>query len=299
MNPKVSIIIVNYNSQQTIGRCIDSVYKYVSGIKYEIIVVDNASAPASVRFIKKNYPDVILLENSENKGFGTANNRGTKHASGDYLFFLNPDTVLLNNAVLGFYNFLEKEKPEAVSCGGNLVKQDGSPTVAYGNFPTVFQEWSLMGFHRFYQKHYDEHLRIGKTCSNLTIPQKVPFIVGADIFIKKDIFWKIGGFDENFFLYYEETDLFYRLHRKGYHSYILPQVKIIHLEGPSLLKNGKLNLEKWAFWEESKYYYFRKNRGLFAMLFVKKLQIFSLILHRFFGAKAYPLRKALKITWNA
>jgi len=109
----------------------------------------------------------------------------------------------------------------------------------------------------------------------------------------------VGGFDENFFIYYEETDLFYRLSRKGYLSYILPQVKIIHLEGPSLLKNGQLNLEKWTIWEKSKYYYFRKNKGRLAALFVKGLQLFSLILHRFFGAKAYPLRKTLKITWKA
>lgn len=299
MKSKVSIIIVNYNSEQTIGRCIDALYSHVSGIAYEIIVVDNASAPASVRFIKENYPDVKLLENRENKGFGAANNLGARHASGDYLFCLNPDALLLDNAVLLFYRFLEEEKPDAACCGGNLVKETGEPTTAYGNFPSVFQEWSDMGFRRFYPKYYDKHLRLGKTCRRMTTPERVPYIIGADIFIRKDIFQELGGFDENFFLYYEETDLCYRLSRKGYHSYILPQVKIIHLEGPAMLKNGELNYGKWTFWEKSKYYYFRKNKGRFAAWIVKGIQLFSLLLHRFFGAKAYQLRKAVKITWKA
>jgi len=299
LKTQVSIIIVNYNSEQTIGSCIDALYSHVSGIAYEIIVVDNASAPASVRFIKENYPDVKLLENGENKGFGAANNMGARHASGYYLFCLNPDAILLDNAVLRFYQFLEEEKSDVVCCGGNLVKETGEPTTSYGNFPTVFQEWSDMGFRRFYPKYYDKYLGLSKTCRRMTTPERVSYITGADIFIRKDIFMELGGFDENFFLYYEETDLFYRLSRKGYHSYILPQVKIIHLEGPSMLKNGKLNYEKWAFWEKSKYYYFRKNKSWFVAWIVKGMQLFSLLLHRLFGARAYQLRKAMKITRKA
>jgi GT2 family glycosyltransferase len=140
---KVSIIIVNFNSQKTIGRCIDALYSHVSGIAHEIIVVDNASSPESVRFIKENYPHIRLIVNAENKGFGTANNMGVRHASGDYLFFLNPDAILLDNAVLRFYRFFEEEKPEAASCGGNLVKENGESTTAYGNFFLYYEETNL------------------------------------------------------------------------------------------------------------------------------------------------------------
>ena len=299
MEIKVSIIIVNYNSQQVIGRCIDAVYKQVADISYEIIVVDNASSSESVHFLKKNYPQVKLIENTENKGFGAANNFGVAQASGDYLFFLNPDTILLGNAVLRFYRFLEEAPPEVVSCGGNLIKENGEPATSYGNFPSLFQEWSHMGFRRFYPKYYDRYLRFGKTCDGKTKPFQVPYITGADIFIRKDVFGETGGFDEKFFLYYEETDLYYRLHRAGYTTWILPDVKIIHLEGAGMLKNGELNYEKWAVWEKSKYYYFRKHNGPFISLLVKGLQLFSLILHRLFGAKAYRLRKAFPITWKA
>ena len=299
MNSEVSIIIVNYNSHPTIGSCIDAVYHHVSGIAYEIIVVDNASAPDSVRFIKENYPHVKLIVNNENKGFGAANNIGVQQAAGKYLFFLNPDAILLDNAVLRFYRFLEEERPDAASCGGSLIKENGELTTSYGNFPSLLQEWSDTGFRRFYPNYYDKHLRLGRTSGIAVKPFIVPFITGADIFIRKNIFQKLGGFDENFFLYYEETDLYYRLQQAGYVSYIIPDVKIIHLEGPSMLKDGELNYQKWAFWEKSKYYYFRKNKGLFAAGMAKGMQIFSLILHRLFGAKAYKLRKALKITREA
>ncbi len=299
MTPKISIIIVNYNSHPVIGRCIDSVYQFVPEPSYEIIVVDNASAPESVRFIKENYPRVKCIENLENKGFGAANNLGVQQAMGKYLFFLNPDTILTDNAVIRFYDFLEKASPEVVSCGGNLIHKDGSPATSYGNFPSLLQEWSDIGFRRFYPRYYENNLKLGKTCTKETKPFRVPYITGADIFIRKEAFQKAGGFDERFFLYYEETDLFYRLGRMGYESYILPDVKIIHLEGPSMLKEGELNYEKWAFWEKSKYYYFRKNKGRFAASIAKGMQIFSLLLHRLFGAKAYTLRKALRITRKA
>ncbi len=299
MNPKVSIIIVNYNSEEVIGRCIESIIYHVSAVSYEIIVVDNASSDDSVHFIKKNFPQVRLILNSRNEGFGAANNRGAQQAKGKYLFFLNPDTLLLDNAVLCFYHFLEKEQPDAGAVGGNLVKENGIPTTSFGNFPSFLQEWSDVGFRRFYPEYYDKNLRIGKACPASGKPVKVPYITGADIFIRKEVFQEVEGFDEQFFLYYEETDLFYRLHRRGYTAYLLPEVKIVHLEGPALLKDGRFNYEKWAFWEKSKYYYFRKNHGKWVAGLVKANQLFSLVLHRLFGEKVYRLKETLKITWNA
>lgn len=298
LNPKVSIIIVNYNSEQFLFACLNSLFTKVQNIAYEVIVVDNASLPKSVQFIRHNYPDVQLIINNKNLGFAAANNRGAKEAKGEYLFFLNPDTVLLDNAVLRFYQFLE-EQPNISACGGNLVLADGTPTVSYGNFPSLLQEFGGMGFRRFFNRYYERHLSLGKKAEDLSEPTNVSYIVGADIFIRKKDFYEISGFDENFFLYYEETDLFYRLHKKGFVSYILPEVKIIHLEGPALISDNKLNLEKWDFWERSKYHYFRKNKGLGVSLLVKKMGLVSLIFHYFFGQMKYPLKKSFGITWKA
>jgi len=299
LHPKVSIIIVNYNSHPTIGRCLDAIHQYVSGVTCEIIVVDNASSAESVRFIRENYPDARLIINNENKGFGAANNIGASQASGDYLFFLNPDAILLDNAVLRFYRFLEEEMPAAAGCGGNLIKEDKGPVTSYGNFPSLLQEMGYIGFYRFFPGYYEEKLRLGKTCKNEKEPFQVPFITGADIFIRKKVFQELGGFDEKFFLYYEETDLFYRLQKAGYVSYILPDVKIIHLEGTSLLKKGTFNDNTWAIWEKSRYYYFRKHKGWIVAGLVKFLQLLSFVLQWIFGNRTFRLGKVLKITWKA
>ena len=299
MSTEVSVIIVNYNSEQVLVPCIESVKDNASKVQYEIIVVDNASDTRSVQFLRQKFPDVKFIINKKNLGFGAANNKGAEAAQGSYLFFLNPDTLLLDNALLRFYHFLEKEKPEAVSCGGNLVTPDGAATTSYGNFPSVLQEIGDMGFRRFFPAYYNKHLKIGKTVKRLSSPVRVPYIVGADIFVKKKAFLEVGGFDEAFFLFYEETDLFSRFHKKGYISYILPEVKIVHLEGPPLMSNGKLNPEKWAIWEKSKYYYFKKHQGSLIAIFVKILQVISLVFHSFFGRTKYPLGKTLRITWRA
>lgn len=299
MSIEISIIIVNYNSEKVLVPCIESVVDHVSEVHYEIIVVDNASEPDSVQLLRQRYPDVKFIINKKNLGFGAANNKGAEAAAGDYLFFLNPDTLLLDNALLGFYRFLERQKPAVVSCGGNLVTPKGAATTSYGNFPSLLQEFGDMGFRRFFMGYYNRHLKIGKTVKGLLHPIRVPYVVGADIFVRKKAFQEVGGFDETFFLYYEETDLFYRFHQKGYVSYLLPEVKILHLEGPSLMHEGRLDLNKWAIWEKSKYRYFRKHHGVLTVLLVKKLQLISLVFHYFFGRTKFPLVKAFGITWKA
>ena len=103
----VSIIIVNYNTKKLIKNCINSIYKHTKDVDFEIIVSDNGSVDGSVEMIKSEFPNVILIENNANLGFGAANNRGLKIAKGKYIFYLNSDTVLLNNAVKYFFDYWE------------------------------------------------------------------------------------------------------------------------------------------------------------------------------------------------
>lgn len=298
MNPQVSIIIVNYNSEKYLVDCIDSIKNYTKDITYEILVVDNASEPDSVNFIRQHYLEVRLIINDKNLGFGAANNCGAKVAKGDYLFFLNPDTILLDDAVSKFYHFLEG-KNNVVACGGNLIAASGKNQTSFGNFPSLLQEIGDAGFKRFYRSYYNRNLSIGNVVKDHKEPFQVDYVVGADVFVKKDVFYETEGFDERFFLYYEETDLFYRLYKKGYDSYILPEVKIVHIEGTALMENMTINLWKWSVWEKSKYYYFKKHKGVFMMLIAKVIQLISLVFHYFFGPMKYPLIKTLKITWKA
>ena len=298
MKIKVSIIIVNYDCEEHTCNCIDSIYKYIRGPYFEIIVVDNASSVSSVNTISEKFPEIKLIVNEENKGFGAANNIGARHALGKYLFFLNPDTLLLSDAVSQFYDFLENTTNDVACCGGNLIKEDGTPNRSFGNFPSVFQEFSDIGFRKFYNRFYTEHLALGRICNFQDIRQ-VKYLVGAAFFIKKTAFEALNGFDERFFLFYEETDLFYRLDKAKHKTYLLPQVKIIHFEGVTEVKNRSFNYSKWALWERSRYYYFKKNRGLFISTFIKYLQIFSFIFHYLFGSTSFSLSKVLRITINA
>ena len=296
MEIQVSIIIVNYNCEEHTCNCIDSIYKHVTNLNFEIIVVDNASS--TVNILLERYPEIKLIVNKENLGFGSANNIGVRQASGNYIFFLNPDTILLNDAVSLFYEFLKNKSNDVACCGGNLVNADGSPNISYGNFPSVLQQFSDIGFRIFYKRFYSENLSLGQYCYFRNI-KKVSYLSGSAFFIKKQLFESIGGFDEHFFMYYEETDLFLRLEKAGYKSYILPDVKIIHLESVTTKCELPFNYGKWAMMEKSKYYYFTKNRNSFTSLCVRLFQIISLFVIYFHNPKKFNLKKAIIITFTA
>lgn len=298
MKKKASIIIVNYNCAEHTCNCIESIYKYCLGTSFEIIVVDNASSGSLVNVITERFPDVKLIVNDKNLGFGVANNIGSRIALGEYLFFLNPDTILLSDTVSEFYTFLEHCGGRIGCCGGNLVTPDGKPNTSFGNFPSVLQQFSDIGFRSLYKRYYNEKLTMAGRCDFDEI-RTVDYLVGAAVFIKKQLFEGTGGFDERFFMYYEETDLFYRLNKFGYKSYLLPEVKIIHLEGVASSSEGTFNYEKWAMMEQSRYYYFSKNKGKFISFCVRLVQMLSLTLLYCFGKTPVNLKKAIRITLKA
>ena len=293
-----SIIIVNYNCGEHTCNCIDAIYKHTARTSFEIIVVDNASTDFSVDAISERFPDIKLIVNKENLGFGAANNIGVKQAFGKYLFFLNPDTLLLSDAGSVFFDFMENTLNDVACCGGNLVKADGTPNTSHGHFPSLLQQFSDIGFRTFYKRYYSEKLIMGKACDFKDI-RHVDYLTGAAFFIKKEIFETIGGFDERYFMYYEETDLFFRLDKAGYKSYLLPEVKIIHLEGVTTESKGPFNYVMWAMMEKSRYYYFTKNKGRLTSFCVRLVQMLSLTLLYCFGSTPVNLRRAIKITITA
>ena len=225
----ISIIIVNYNTEKLILECLKSIYERTFNVDFEIIVVDNASSDDSLEIISNVYPQVRLVKNNENIGFGRANNEGVKIAEGDYLFFLNPDTVLLNNAVKILLDFM-KSDPAVGICGGNLFDENMNFIHSYSLlFPSIF--WELDQFFNGFMRRikYGKLAYINQTDNVLN----VAYITGADLLIKKDLFIVLGGFSSDFFMYYEETELAYRVRKNYYNIVNVPQAKIIHLEGQS------------------------------------------------------------------
>lgn len=203
----VSIIIVNYNTIELTRNCLRSIFEQTNGIDFEVIVSDNGSTDGSVEMIKAEFPQVILIENGANLGFGAANNRGLKIAEGKYIFYLNSDTVLLNNAVKIFFDYWEnspeKEKIGALGC--NLRNSSDEIVISFAQFPTVKSEKQYL-LHCFLSSLYVKKLfysvkkskKIQKHIGN------VDFIIGADLFLKND---EYAEFDEDYFMYYEESDL--------------------------------------------------------------------------------------------
>ena len=229
----VSIIIVNYNTKNITLQTISSVYQKTKDIDFELIVVDNASTDGSTEAIENTFPKVKLIKSSENLGFGRANNKGVEIAKGRNVFFLNPDTILLNNAVKILSDFLDNH-PNVGVCGGNLYDSDKNPAHSYCMFysPII---WDLndMLSKKVEQLIYGKSYEFNYTDK----PKPVAHIVGADMMIKREIFNEVGGFDKDFFMYREETELNFRIYKKGYKSISIPQAKIIHLEGKSFSNN--------------------------------------------------------------
>lgn len=249
----VSIIIVNYNTKQLLADCIASIYKYTTNIKYEIIVSDNGSEDGSKDYVLNLFPNVIYIENNENLGFGRANNVGVKKASGKYIFLLNSDTVLLNNAIYLFFEYAEKN--ENLLLGSYLLDRDMNIGASYGKFEKYFtyikrfQYDFLPKYCRTILKNRAEKNRICKKEEKI-----VDFLSGADLFIKKEIFSELGGFDENIFMYSEDSDLCRRAALKGYYSKVITSPEIMHLEGQSSTSSSRKLIMK----EKSLLYYLRK-----------------------------------------
>jgi GT2 family glycosyltransferase len=264
----VSIIIVNYNTTQLTIDCLRSVISFTK-VPYEIIVVDNASSDRSIEQIPVEFPNVTLISQNENVGFGRANNSAIKICRGKYIFLLNSDTYLLNDAVDIFYKFMENRSNLHVGCcGGDLFNLMGVKQVAYGNFPSLLEAFSVLGFKILYRDYFNRNISSG-VVNNSQVNLKVDYICGADMFFRKSVLDEIGVFDPRFFLYFEETELSFRMHAAGYISMLLPSAKIVHLEGASQGDQNELNFVKTKRFAESRTLYFKICYGLMTAFLIK------------------------------
>ena len=246
-NKKISIIIPNWNGENLLFNCLKSIYR-INWPYYEIIVVDNGSVDNSVDLVKQNFPQAVLIENKKNLGFARACNQGAKIAQGEILFFLNSDTEIKNNIFEPIYNFFVNfDKVGIVSpC---LILPDGSP-----------QPWAFLkkeGLLSFVLRKFEKQNFIIKDK-----PIEVDAVSGAALAIRKNIFKQIGGFDERFFMYYEDNDICLRTKKRGYKVVYYPLVQVVHLQGGSLSND----YYRKKFYYQSQNYYWRKHFGLVGFL---------------------------------
>ena len=255
----VSIIIVNYRSADLIIDCVRAVKEKTEGVSYEIIVVDNASGDDSVKMLQKVLGEEIrLVCAGENLGFGKANNLGAKYAQGTYLFFLNPDTILINNAVAVLVKYL-RENPKTGIAGGNLYSIDGRESSSYclefDDMKTVRRAsgWGNIIWEQtaaWVRRHVknEEQLRTlayKETFNSSGKPLEVAYIFGTDMMLSRNLFQEVKGFDPDFFMYAEEEELSWRISQKGWKIVSVPEAKIIHLDGGTFKHSESLNSQQY------------------------------------------------------
>lgn len=237
----LSVIIVNYNVKELLENCINSIFTAAKHFNFEVIVVDNNSYDGSTDYIRQkfcNNNNVRLIESNINLGFAKANNLGVQQASGKYLLILNPDTILQEDTLDKTINFYEsKDDTGIVTC--KLILPSGKLDLACRrSFPTLpVAMYRMLGLSklfpgsRIFGKYNLTYLDENST-------YEVDAVCGAFMLVRKDIYEKAGGFDENYFMYGEDLDLCYQVKKEGYKIYYYADTSIIHYKGESTKKSS-------------------------------------------------------------
>lgn len=271
-NPKVSIIFVNYKTAQMTADAINSVKEKTKDVTYEIIVVDNSCDETEFNKLTQciNDTNIKIIDAKENLGFGKANNLGVSYASGEYLFFLNTDTLLINDAISILAKYLDEHSNVGI-VGGNLYKKDLKPNHSYflkrKDIKNDRKAESLyLSVRNVFLKR-----RIDFNYSNK--PRQIyGYVCGAELLIRKEIFNSLDGFDRDIFMYAEESLLCYRvIHELKLKIYNVPNAKIIHFEGASEVG---FSLKKAKTFIDGNYIYylkaFDKNKAIEYLIVMQK-----------------------------
>ncbi len=222
----VSIIIVTYNSLPAVRDCLGALGKRCTEVPSELIVVDNGSRDGTIEEVIRLAPDAQLISAQRNLGFAGACNLGATRASGEFLLFHNPDLVL-DPGALGrlIGEFQRLDRPGAAS--GRMRFPDNSFQATSRNFPTIgnliFSRGSFLSRFRGSSTAY--------TLPDYPDMTEVPAVAGTLMLIRRQVFDQLGGFDQRFFMYMEDTDLCYRLHKAGYRNFYIPSAGGVHLWG--------------------------------------------------------------------
>lgn len=288
--PRVSVVIVSYNTRALTAKAVQSVYTSEGFAKdeLEVIVVDNGSTDDSVSYLRQCFPQLQLITNSDNRGFGSGNNQGAQAAKGQYLLLLNSDAYLESFALRTIVDRLAGD-PTLSCVGPQLTYPDGRLQLSGGYFPTLARAVAWMLWldrlplvKLLFPRPYHVSSRVWH-CQE----QHPDWLMGACLLFRRRKFLATGGFDEQIFMYAEEVELFLRLARSGQHVLFTPSARVVHLGGQSA---PRLTLELKGI----EYFYTRhypKQRWLAKLVMVVgvllRLLVFSLLPHRRHSAREY------------
>jgi GT2 family glycosyltransferase len=266
-SPVLSIIIVNFNAEKLIIRCLQSVYGTAGNLDCEVIVVDNASTDQSVLAIRQNFPKVKLICNEENVGFAKANNQAAKVARGRYLLLLNSDAFVHNGAISTLVEYMASH-PDTGAASCRLVYEDGSLQRSCYSFPTPFTElWQTLWLDRLFPRS-PIFGKFRMTYWGYDTYHEVDWVMGAVMTLRSEVIEQVGLFDEEYFMYSEEMDLCYRLKQAGWKINFVPQATVTHLWGGTSRQNKELAFIRLY---KSRVLFFRKHYGPIVTAFYKSV----------------------------
>ncbi|MBN1816832.1 MAG: glycosyltransferase family 2 protein [Sedimentisphaerales bacterium] len=267
MSLDVSVIIVNWNTAQITCGCLASVYEQTRDVSFEVIVVDNASSDGSAERIQQQFPQVILIENTENRGFAAANNQGMAVAQGRYVLLLNPDTVVLDGAIQKAIAFAERH-PEAAVVGCQVWENESKLQPTCFSFPSLGGLFlRTIGLSRMFPK---SRLWAGEMLGwwDRTTEREVDVVSGMFMLVRSEAIQQVGRMDETYFIYAEETDWCWRFKKAGWKCLFTPEARIIHLDGGGK-STDQLSIRMFVQLHKSLLIFFRKNRGVLSFMLAK------------------------------
>ena len=282
-----SIIIVNYNSTGFLSKCLKSISEDSSGLNTETIVVDNNSPQRDIENFPVLFPSVRFIFRNVNDGFGAGCNKGASVANGRYLLFLNPDTILPEGSLAQLVEFMESED-SAGACAPVYENFEGNLVYTYNRFPNIrweFNEFlgkgndkveaSLLGDKRIIEKSSD--------------PMRVDWLTGACLLVRRNVFFEVGCFDEDYFLYYEDTDLQKKISEMGAGIFCIPKIRIKHFVNSSVFEDKGRTIYHFHI-NRSKMIYYYKNEKFLKRNIVRIMMIAGVLLR----AVTLPFRNRFK-----
>jgi N-acetylglucosaminyl-diphospho-decaprenol L-rhamnosyltransferase len=258
-DPKLTIVIVSWNTRDLLARCLASVLedaRELPRVKVEVCVVDNASTDGSPEAVRERFPSVRLIENRENVGFARANNQAIQATTGAYVLLLNPDTELVPGALEALVRFVDGH-PRAGAAGARLVHPDGTLQPSCCPSPTLSRElWRL-----FHLDALWPYACYRMAAWDRERPREVDVVQGACLMLRREAVYQVGLLDEDYFIYSEEVDLCRRLRQHGWNVHWVPQAIVVHHGGQS---TRQVPATMFLRLYQSKILYFRKHQGRLA-----------------------------------
>jgi len=258
-SPALSIVIVNWNVRELLRRCLGSIY---AGWQrphedLEVVVVDNASHDGSADMVRREFPQVILLENQHNLGFTAGNNQALKQAHGRYVMLLNPDTEVVGDAPMALIAYMDTH-PEVGVIAPKLLNPDGTVQSSRRRFPTLataFLESTALQQSWPDNQVLRDYYMLDRSDDEV---QEVDWSVGACLLVRRAVIERIGLLDEGFFMYSEEMDWCYRIKQAGWQIIYFPAAQVTHYGGQS---SKQVIAAQHIHFQRSKIRFFRKHHG--------------------------------------